>query len=165
MAKKPTAKNDDFRAKPVRKNDDFRKKATPHDRYLSANANEARKARSTLDYANTEIEKIGMPSSSKVGMGGDSLMRGVQALGSLGYQAMRKVQGKESLSSLKGKRDAANKYLREADMRSKSTPPRPDNLAPFRDTKDVPVFKMSKGGEVRRGDGCSKKGRTNGKVF
>jgi hypothetical protein len=147
--KKPSPKKkvDDFRAKPVSKNDDFRKKATPENRFQSALANETRKAKATLDYANSEINKIGVPSSRNVKMGGDSLMRGVQAIGSLGRQAVRKVQGKESLASLKGKRNDAESFISEARKLKLSKPPGPDSFLTdrrIRDTKDAPVFKTGK---------------------
>jgi len=173
MAKKPKQGADDFRAKPVAKNDDFRKKATSEDRFQSAVANENRKAKATLDYANSEIDKIAVPSTTGVQMGGDSLMRGMAAVGSLMRQGVRKVQGKESLSDLKGKRNDAEAFMSESRKLRLSKPPGPDSFIPFneinrpfrriRDTKDAPVFETKKGykngGCVMAGRGSKYKGQ------
>ena len=159
MAKKQGA--DDFRAKPVAKNDDFRKKATSEDRFQSAVSNERRKAMSALDYANDEIQKIGMPDSRGVTMGGDSLMRGMAAVGSLMRQGVRKIQGKESLSDLRGKRNRAEAFMDEARELQLSKPPGPDSMLTdrrIRDTKDAPVFETKKG---YKNGGCVMAGRGN----
>jgi hypothetical protein len=162
VSKKPKQGSDDFRARPVAKNDDFRKKATSEDRFQSAVANERRKAKSTLDYANDEIQKIGMPDSRGVTMGGDSLMRGMAAVGSLMRQGVRKIQGKESLSDLKAKRNNAEAFMSDARKLQLSKPPGPDSFLTdrrIRDTKDAPAFKMKNGGKI---DGCCIKGKTKG---
>ena len=166
MAKKPKQGADDFRAKPVAKNDDFRKKATSEDRFQSAVANENRKAKATLDYANSEIDKIAVPSTAGVQMGGDSLMRGMAAVGSLMRQGARKVQGKESLSDLKGKRNDAEAFMSESRKLRLSKPPGPDSFLSdrrIRDTKDAPVFETKKGykngGCVMAGRGSKYKGQ------
>ncbi len=160
MAKKPKVGADDFRAKPAPKNDDFRRKATEEDKYRSALANQRGKAKSVYRDTQGEIDRIDLPSPSGTKMGAESLMGGARTLKSLLNLGVRKIQGKESLGSLKGRNYSARRYLEDTEGLANSLSPGKDSLTSFRTAKDVPPFKMNKGGKI---DGCAVRGKTKGR--
>jgi hypothetical protein len=112
-------------------------------RYQTAQQRNTARARSALTSAETELDKSGlrMPSTQNVGMGGDSLRRGVQAVGVLARRGARAVQGKPSAKELGATIDAAKRYLSGAAKSAKVTPPGPGILSTSkRDEKQVKPF-------------------------
>lgn len=160
MAKKPEPRKDDFRAKPKPKNDDFRRKPTAEDRYQSGYANEAMKARRSLDSANEGLRDIN-EASPRGGME-NPLVKFAQVSGELARRGVRAVQGKPSLSELKRQRQNAERILQGYDAQRRGKAPGANSLTSFRDETDVPRLGMKRGGMVKsnRGWGCARKGKS-----
>jgi hypothetical protein len=110
-------------------------------RYQAEQQRQITRAESARKSAETGLDKIRMPSTQNVGMGGDSLRRGVQAIGVLARRGVQAVQGKPSARELGATSDAAKRYLSGASKSAKVTPPGPGILSTSkRDEKQVKPF-------------------------
>lgn len=118
----------------------------PEERYQARLTTERGRAKSLLKKVEEEFKGVPkMPSTKNVKMGGDSLMRGLTALGVAINDGIRTLKGKDTSDEMKWKIQSLRRYLHKT-RRMQKTIPRPGDIVDVsqelagrpRDERDVP---------------------------
>ena len=112
------------------------------ERFQSRLTKERARAKTLLKKVEEEFKGVPkMPSTENVKMGGDSLSRGVTALGVVINDGIRSLRGKETSQEMKVKINRLRRYLRQTKSIKESLPFGSDSLTSRRDARDVPRLK------------------------